>query len=645
MSPASVALPSRTPADAGPSAGRGARGAQQTGAATFAGVLHGALTTSDAPARPPAAGAPAASTTTADRARAAADRAAASTTIADRARAAADRAAESTTIADRARATADRAAESARQADARAAARDIREARAPAAAALPARGEDPDRSDPSRAGSDDVRTGDGVIGPGFAGGVPNTGAPTGSVLVDNAPAAGVWRSAPTRPGDAPGSAVNTNSGVPVGTATPTGTDTLGAAGAASGITAPAETPGRPAATGQSSAASATGLPVLPPTPTATMPGAPGATPPIAGQPPLSGALTANHPTALKGAVQADAAAHPAAGGIGTTGTSAGGVGTTGLDGGVGTTGTASGVGTTGLDGGVGTPGTSAANAGTVAATGATATILAATSATARSLTEMASAATDIPVTSAATAAAAGDVAASDIAGADGAAMSIPTGDLAATTGPVTSGTAGGTAGAALAGAPGMLPTPVTAPAPTGVASAPTAPGSTATPVPLSGQVARPLFSLAAAGPGEHTMSISVSPDDLGPVVVRAQINSSGVRLELFAPTDAAREALRLILPELRRDLAGGGLPASLDLSSRNLPGDAGSGRQDRPAPDQVGQDAAGFGGDTNGAHGRPRAPAPAEHWLRASPAGQDGTAAGDTVDPARPAGGRVDVLA
>ena len=611
MSPASVALPSRTPADAGPSAGRGARGAQQTGAATFAGVLHGALTTSDAPARPPAAGAPAASTTTADRARAAADR----------------------------------AAESARQADARAAARDTREARAPAAAAPPARGEDLDRSDPSRAGSDDVRTGDGVIGPGFAGGVPNTGAPTGSVLVDNAPAAGVWRSAPTRPGDAPGSAVNTNSGVPVGTATPTGTDTLGAAGAASGITAPAETPGRPAATGQSSAASATGLPVLPPTPTATMPGAPGATPPIAGQPPLSGALTANHPTALKGAVQADAAAHPAAGGIGTTGTSAGGVGTTGLDGGVGTTGTASGVGTTGLDGGVGTPGTSAANAGTVAATGATATILAATSATARSLTEMASAATDIPVTSAATAAAAGDVAVSDVAGADGAAMSIPTGDLAATTGPVTSGTAGGTAGAALAGAPGTLPTPVTAPAPTGVASAPTAPGSTATPVPLSGQVARPLFSLAAAGPGEHTMSISVSPDDLGPVVVRAQINSSGVRLELFAPTDAAREALRLILPELRRDLAGGGLPASLDLSSRNLPGDAGSGRQDRPAPDQVGQDAAGFGGDTNGAHGRPRAPAPAEHWLRASPAGQDGTAAGDTVDPARPAGGRVDVLA
>ena len=610
MSPASVALPSRTPADAGPSAGRGARGAQQTGAATFAGVLHGALTTSDAPARPPAAGAPAASTT-----------------IADRTRAAADRAAESTTIADRARATADRAAESARQADARAAARDTREARAPAAAAPPARGEDLDRSDPSRAGSDDVRTGDGVIGPGFAGGVPNTGAPTGSVLVDNAPAAGVWRSAPTRPGDAPGSAVNTNSGVPVGTATPTGTDTLGAAGAASGITAPAETPGRPAATGQSSAASATGLPVLPPTTTATMPGAPGATPPIAGQPPLSGALTANHPTALKGAVQADAAAHPAAGGIGTTGTSAGGVGTTGLD------------------GGVGTPGTSAANAGTVAATGATATILAATSATARSLTEMASAATDIPVTSAATAAAAGDVAASDIAGADGAAMSIPTGDLAATTGPVTSGTASGTAGAALAGAPGMLPTPVTAPAPTGVASAPTAPGSTATPVPLSGQVARPLFSLAAAGPGEHTMSISVSPDDLGPVVVRAQINSSGVRLELFAPTDAAREALRLILPELRRDLAGGGLPASLDLSSRNLPGDAGSGRQDRPAPDQVGQDAAGFGGDTNGAHGRPRAPAPAEHWLRASPAGQDGTAAGDTVDPARPAGGRVDVLA
>ena len=68
------------------------------------------------------------------------------------------------------------------------------------------------------------------------------------------------------------------------------------------------------------------------------------------------------------------------------------------------------------------------------------------------------------------------------------------------------------------------------------------------------------------------MTINVTPDNLGPVTVRAHISAGDVRLELFAPNDAGREALRSILPDLKRDLAGSGLNANLDLSSGNQPG-------------------------------------------------------------------------
>jgi flagellar hook-length control protein FliK len=95
-------------------------------------------------------------------------------------------------------------------------------------------------------------------------------------------------------------------------------------------------------------------------------------------------------------------------------------------------------------------------------------------------------------------------------------------------------------------------------------AAPTAP-------PLAGQLARPVFTLAAAGSGEHVMTVHVTPDTLGPVTVRAHVGGEGVRVELFAPTDAGRDALRAILPDLRRDLSGAGLSGSLDLSSQNQP--------------------------------------------------------------------------
>ncbi|EMY34103.1 hypothetical protein D477_011441 [Arthrobacter crystallopoietes BAB-32] len=106
-------------------------------------------------------------------------------------------------------------------------------------------------------------------------------------------------------------------------------------------------------------------------------------------------------------------------------------------------------------------------------------------------------------------------------------------------------------------------------------------------LPLATQVARPVFSLVQAGPGEHTMTLRVSPEELGPVTVRAHIGAdNSVRVELFAVNDAGREALKTVLAELRRDLAASGLNANLDLSAKNLPADAGTGqgRRDQEAP-------------------------------------------------------------
>ncbi|MES2093308.1 MAG: flagellar hook-length control protein FliK [Actinomycetota bacterium] len=118
-----------------------------------------------------------------------------------------------------------------------------------------------------------------------------------------------------------------------------------------------------------------------------------------------------------------------------------------------------------------------------------------------------------------------------------------------------------------------------APAPI-VAATPAPPPST----PLTAQLTRPIFTLTTAAPGTHTMTISVTPDDLGPVTVRAQVTPAGIRVELFAPTDIGRDAIRAILPELRKDLAGGGLGATLDLSSQNQPSDAGDRRRDAGTP-------------------------------------------------------------
>lgn len=102
---------------------------------------------------------------------------------------------------------------------------------------------------------------------------------------------------------------------------------------------------------------------------------------------------------------------------------------------------------------------------------------------------------------------------------------------------------------------------------------------------LAEQVRGPLVALRHAAPGEHTLTLQVTPDSLGPVQVKAHIGAAGVRIELLGATDAGREGLRALLTDLRRDLAGTGMNASLtlagdsDRSQGGLAGDWGAGQQ------------------------------------------------------------------
>ncbi|MDQ0822684.1 flagellar hook-length control protein FliK [Arthrobacter sp. V4I6] len=144
--------------------------------------------------------------------------------------------------------------------------------------------------------------------------------------------------------------------------------------------------------------------------------------------------------------------------------------------------------------------------------------------------------------------------------------------------------------------------PVSAPVQFSASATPAAPQppSPAYPAPtLQPQLARPLFTLAGAPDGQHTMTLQVTPEDLGPLTVRAQIDAAGVRIELFAPGEVGREAIRGILPELRKELADSGFGASLDVSDRSGPGGS---SQDGAGRDGAGRDAQDGGrGSRNGA--------------------------------------------
>ncbi|MFD3445017.1 flagellar hook-length control protein FliK [Microbacteriaceae bacterium 4G12] len=129
-------------------------------------------------------------------------------------------------------------------------------------------------------------------------------------------------------------------------------------------------------------------------------------------------------------------------------------------------------------------------------------------------------------------------------------------------------------------APQAAPVGVPAPAVPAVA-APAAPQA-AVPATLPAQLAKPIFTLAAAGHGEHVVTVTLAPDNLGPVTVRAHVSAESMQVQLFAASDLGRDAVRAILPDLRRDIAATGLQTSLDLSSQNQPSDPRGQSSERP---------------------------------------------------------------
>lgn len=142
----------------------------------------------------------------------------------------------------------------------------------------------------------------------------------------------------------------------------------------------------------------------------------------------------------------------------------------------------------------------------------------------------------------------------------------------------------------------VAPVPVAILAPSAVvpATAPPVASAAAARSVLLPQLTTPVVSLVQAPDGDHRITVTVSPENLGPVTVRAHISSGAIHIELHAPSDIGREALRAILTDLRRDLAAAAPHASLLLSTTD---DRGSSH-----PQNSGQSSAGPGSDHSGSH-------------------------------------------
>ncbi|MFJ4158680.1 hypothetical protein [Microbacterium testaceum] len=141
-----------------------------------------------------------------------------------------------------------------------------------------------------------------------------------------------------------------------------------------------------------------------------------------------------------------------------------------------------------------------------------------------------------------------------------------------------------------------------APVPASVPLAPSPPveiaAATAIQRSIAAQVAPAVVHIAQRAPGVHQVTLTVSPDSTGPVTVRARIGSGGeVRIDLAGATEAGRDALRVMIADLRRDLAsvmphahlsvGSGPTADTAAGDRGAPGGGGSladqpGREPRP---------------------------------------------------------------
>ncbi len=98
------------------------------------------------------------------------------------------------------------------------------------------------------------------------------------------------------------------------------------------------------------------------------------------------------------------------------------------------------------------------------------------------------------------------------------------------------------------------------------------PGQDAAARPVHTQVSQRLSALAEAANGVHRLSVQLHPQDLGAVQVVAVLADGRLHLQLTAGSDAARDALRASLADLRHELSSAGLAndTTLDLSERGF---------------------------------------------------------------------------
>jgi flagellar hook-length control protein FliK len=79
-------------------------------------------------------------------------------------------------------------------------------------------------------------------------------------------------------------------------------------------------------------------------------------------------------------------------------------------------------------------------------------------------------------------------------------------------------------------------------------------------------VATHIVPLRLEADGIHRLTVHLHPADLGPVSLVAEIRDGTVAMQLAGSTEAARDALRAALPDLRRELTDSGFrDCQLDL--------------------------------------------------------------------------------
>ena len=81
-------------------------------------------------------------------------------------------------------------------------------------------------------------------------------------------------------------------------------------------------------------------------------------------------------------------------------------------------------------------------------------------------------------------------------------------------------------------------------------------------LPVGSQVARQVAVLRGGPDGEHSMTLVLTPDTLGPVEVQVTVTKGSVELALRGAHEQGRAALLDALPDLRRDLEAAGLNCS-----------------------------------------------------------------------------------